>query len=1022
MLISSRHVKLGQKTLARVEHSSLSHAQVSEPVDRVTRSLPKLANRPSALPKPATTWATRLVNWLTTLRKPKYQTNLNAIKKAESWAQELKTPADFQAKTAEFQQRLAKGESLDSLQTEAYAVARQAAKVATDMRPYDCQVAGGLVMADGGIAEMMTGEGKTLTAVLPLYLNALAGKGAHLVTVNDRLAQRDRDDMAPIFETLGLTVGCVTEQMSPEQKRQGYNCDVTYTTDRNLGFDYLRDRTVRQASERVQRPPFFALVDEVDQVLLDEARTPLIISGPGQAPSTDYLTFQEIVEELRPGMDYYVDRENGATWLTETGVDFVHNELHKETLNKGNAEDMVGYHKRRTAIRAEGKAWKALQDHRKAKPNLLTRLTNPIWNQEEEKLQRKLARAESKSEALSTDYNLFTEANMHRTKALFASLRANTLLEEGVDYLVSDHRVKIVDENKGRTSKGRRYNEGLHQALEAKSGVPLRPESQTLASITYPNLFAKYERLSGMSGTALSSAGEFEELYDLPVTQIPTNLQFQLNPESPTTARRHNRLDMPDVMFATKKEKFEAVVAEAIKAYEEGVPVLVGTLSVEANEYVYAKLLGKGVPSGAVQLLNADRTRGDKSEEDDILAQAGRSGLITVATNMVGRGVNVRPDQVNFKKLAIAVEQQLTKGAGSVTIDVQSPEEAQGLAQWLEGNYTYRVGEGQAQPGEALIRVKSEAPNQGPSLNSRDFPTGGLYVIGTERAKSRRIDDQLIGRAGRHGQTGKSRFFLSKEDDLFQHFGGSHTGSALKVLAGPEAHQSTAVVDRLVSQVQARVNSADFHAREDTTAYDKVLNAQREAYYGIRDSYLDLDGELRDKLTEDSKTVVLAELAQILPAKKPSASDVRGALRQINERFGLRLTWEESGKNKKSTWQAQLSKQIEMQVAEAIRSFDQAGAALDEPYRQTLLTLCDQIWSHHLEDMQTLKTGISWVSFAEKDPETEFAHRGFELFESSLETMRVASVEQTLPQLMLSARLLSENDLGSSTPRERIQL
>jgi preprotein translocase subunit SecA len=1017
MLISYGHSKLGQKTPAQVK-KSLSRSPLPRPetVDSLGESVKVSAlnatSSPTATPAKVKVQfespdlGTRLLNWVTSLGKGPFQAELAQINKAEKLAKDLLTPQDFQAQTAHFQARLAQGESLESLRVEAYAVARQAAKVAKGMRPYDCQVAGALAMADGKIAEMMTGEGKTLTAVLPLYLHALAGKGAHLVTVNDRLAQRDRDDMAPIFETLGLSVGCALETMSPEEKRKGYNCDVTYTTDRALGFDFLRDRTVRSPEERLQREPFFALVDEVDQVLLDEARTPLIISGRGEAPTTDYQVFQEIVEDLRPGIEYYVDRENGAAWLTETGTDFVQNELHKETIPKNDAQALAGYHRKRGAIRAEGNAWQALQEHRKAKPGFLTRIRDKSWNQQKELLEKGLQKAEARSEAMGDSYNLFNEDHMHRTRALYASLRANALFEQGVDYLVQDHRVKIVDENKGRTSKGRRYNEGLHQALEAKSGVPIRPESKPVASITYPNLFAKYEKLSGMSGTAKSSEGEFEELYNLSVVEVPTNLQFQLDPKDPASARRHNRIDQTDVVFAGKKEKFEAVVQEAIKAYEDGVPVLVGTLSVESNEYVYARLIEEGVAKGAVQLLNAEHVRGDKTLENQILANAGRSGLITVATNMAGRGVNVKPDLVNYKSMAIKIEEVVGQKNGSVTVDVANQKEAERLAEWLEGNYPYRIGEGAPEIGETLIRVNSEKPAVGTQLKSQDFPTGGLYVIGSERAKSRRIDDQLIGRAARQGAPGKSQFFLSLEDDLFQYFGGAHLDAAMKLLGSKEGRLESEMVEGLVGKVQARVGAADFAAREDTTAYDKVMNKQRDTYYAIRDSVLDSKADLRSKLVEDAQNVVTQHLASTLTGRKHQPADIRKALAELNDMLHLSLTWNGSETVKGTNWHQTIEGQVQQQLNRAFVVFDQAGAAFDEPYRQTLLNNFDEAWSFHLESMQSLKTGVQWMTFAEKDPETEFSLQGFEVFEHTLDAIQKNSVQQTIPQLMLGVKML----------------
>ena len=591
-----------------------------------------------------------------------------------------------------------------------------------------------------------------------------------------------------------------------------------------------------------------------------------------------------------------------------------------------------------------------------------------------------------------------------------ASLRAHALFEEGVDYLVQDQRVQIVDENKGRTSKGRRYNEGLHQALEAKSGVPIKPESRPIASITYPNFFAKYERLAGMSGTAKVSEGEFQELYDLDVVQVPTNLQFKLSPDDPQHARKHNRIDETDVMVGSKKEKFEAVVSEAVRAYQEGVPVLIGTLSVEANEYVYSQLLKKGVSPAAVQVLNAEHVRGDKTLENGIIAQAGRSGLITVATNMAGRGVNIKPELLNYKKLALRIEELASVENRPVVVDVESEKEAKRLGEWLEGAYPYRIGEGSPTAGETLIRIKPEdpAPDSAAHLKSKDFPTGGLYVLGTERAKSRRIDDQLIGRAARQGQPGRSRFYLSLEDDLFQDYGGDRLKPLLEVLGDKEGRLESELVESLVRKVQAKVGLEHFHAREDTSAYDKVLNKQRDTFYGIRDSLISPDADLRNKLIEDTVGVVARRLQSTLTGRRHSAEDVQEALRAVGQELHLPLAYQGEGKLRDSELEGIVKSQIENHLKSVLESYDQANAAFDEPYRHTLLNIYDEAWSTHLEDMQMLKRGVQWVAYAEKDPEVEFSLQAFESFKALLDGMTEESVAKTLPQLATGLALLKK--------------
>lgn len=953
----------------------------------------------------------QLASLVKSLGQNEYMADLERINKAEKAAASLKTDADFQAKTAEFKARLARGESLESMRVEAYAVARQAAVSATGLRPYDCQVLGALAMDHGRIAEMMTGEGKTLTAIMPLYLNALAGKGAHLVTVNDTLAQRDRDTVAPIFEKLGLSVASVLEDMTPEQKRAGYAADITYTTDRSIGFDYLRDRTAKTPDARVQRPLFFALVDEVDEVLLDEARTPLIISGASQPASPEYLTIKDIVKDLKPGIDYFVDREKNAAWLSEIGTSYVENELAGRALDFKDAGEVADYHRRASALRAEGQAWKALHDHQSEKPGFFAGLRDHTWKDAHTDLQRAYDQAHQKVEELSQPQEqLYAEGQGDRIAILNATLKAHALFEEGVDYLVQDGKVKIVDENKGRTSEGRRYNEGLHQALEAKSGVPIRPESHAIASITYPNLFAKYERLAGMTGTAKSSEGEFQSLYKLEVVEVPTNLQFQTNPANPDKAPRHNRLDQVDAIYASKSEKFKAVVEEAVKSYEAGQPVLIGTLSVEANEYVYAQLLKAGVNPAAVQLLNAEHVRGDKTLENSIIAEAGRSGMITVATNMAGRGVDIKPDMVNYKQLAIRIE-ELANAKKPIVVDVANEKEAKRLGEWLEGNFPYRIGEGQPQPGETLIRVASDtpAPQSAETLNGKDFPTGGLYVIGTERAKSRRIDDQLIGRSGRQGQVGKSRFMLSLEDDLFRTFGGSKLRPTLALFSGEKGHIESDLVEGLVEKAQARVGEAHFESRENTTKYDEVLNIQRETFYEMRDEILETTEmrPLREKLLADTQDEVLARLTEALPNDgKHSAAEVSQALAAISENLHIPLEWKEARAPKKGELKEAMLAQVSANLGRALSSFDASGVKVDELYKQSLLSICDQLWGEHIEAMNAMKESVQWVSAAEQDPENVYKMKAFEAFSSLLDTIRQSSVDFNVPQIMLGAPVL----------------
>ena len=936
-------------------------------------------------------------------------TSLQEIKKLEESTAQFKTPQDFLRQTEGLKARLQAGESLDDIRVEAYALASRACQVALGMKPYDSQMLGALSMGGGEIAEMMTGEGKTLTAVMPLYLHALAGKGAHLVTVNDTLAQRDAREMSPAFKLLGLTVGTVLDGMSPEEKRSGYAADVTYTTDRTVGFDYLRDKTVKSLDDRVQRPPFFALIDEVDEVLLDEARTPLIISGKGAPPSENYLTFVDIVEDLKPGIDYFVDREQGSAWLSDLGLEYVENELYGRTISRKEPELLADYHRKAGALRAEGKAYRSLVQHQASQPGLFDGLFADEWKREDEELKAAYQKASQKADSFPDSYMLHSEEHNHLVPFLQASLKAHALFKEGVDYIVQDDRVKIVDENKGRTARGRRFNQGLHQALEAKSGVPLRPESQPIASITYPNLFKHYPHLAGMSGTAKSSEAEFHKLYKLDVTQIPTNLQFQTEPSSPESAPRHNRTELPDSIYSTKREKFAAVAEEAIQAFEEGVPVLLGTLSVEANEYLHALLVEKGINPAAIQVLNAEHVRGDKTLENEIIAQAGRSGMITVATNMAGRGVNIKPDFVNYKKLALSIEQEAAVNGQPVVVDVRSTKEAEALSQWLEGRFPYSVGEGSPKPGETLIRVDSQeaGPTDGVvQLKSEDFPTGGLYVIGTERAKSRRIDDQLIGRSARNGAPGKSKFFLSLEDDLIHELAKHKLSDSLEFVSGSDGE----FVDGLVVRAQGQLAEMDLYSREQSGLYDEVLNDQREAFYEMRESILAPEAALLEKLTLDANDYVSSRIRSAFPEQgEVEAPEIQNLFAQLSQTLKTPIVWKaKNGAAVKDVVETAVD-QAERALTRSMKEFEKSGVDLGSVYRPALLDACDQVWSEHLDNMHTIQQGVHLVTTVGEKPEDAFTRRGFEQFERAIEAIRDRSVEENVPQIIVGASILKRD-------------
>jgi preprotein translocase subunit SecA len=656
-----------------------------------------------------------------------FRKELNSINELESKAQELKTPEQFAAKTAEFKDRLAAGETLEQMRPEVYAVAREAAKQETQMRAFDCQVIGALAMDDGHIAEMRTGEGKTLTAVLPLYLNALAGKGAHLVTVNETLAKRDSEWMGPIFQKLGMTVGCVTDTQSADEKRAGYNCDVTYVSDRALGFDFLRDRGAMDPSERVQRGHFFALIDEVDEVLIDEARTPMILSGRSGEPSEDYNLFGDIVKTLIPGDDFKLDEEKRTVWLTDGGLRYVENEVviaeakAKLATAAPNSEDAQMARKTvengtllRQAIRRENAAQKIFDDLDYEKPNAIARTLgfNGDYDQESAgKAEATLKVATTMREQLAgrvEGFNLYSEENDHRLPYLTTGLKAHTLFRRGKDYTVENGEVKIVDSNKGRVSEGKRYSEGIHQALEAKEGLTLKAETRTISKITMPELIAQYGRKSGMTGTGKTSEYEFLETYGLDVVQIPTN--------KPVI-----RTDHTDVVFASKEAKYQKVVEEAMTSARDGRPVLVGTVSVNANRDVAARLLNAGWPADRIQILNAETVRGGEDSHDP---NAGRSGTITLTTG--DRAKNVKHDPVNYKKMAFLAQSAVSLGK-PVLIDAENQEDAEQVKAWLSGSVPVVLtqdSEPKAQEG-VQIRVKSKGseakvPSAFAHINAQD--------------------------------------------------------------------------------------------------------------------------------------------------------------------------------------------------------------------------------------------------------------------------------------------------------------
>lgn len=1102
-----------------------------------------------------------------------FRADLDKINRLESSVSELKTPAQFAAKTQEFRDRLAAGESLDKLRPEAYTVAREAARQSTGMRAYDCQVLGALAMDDGHISEMKTGEGKTLTAVLPLYLNALAGKGAHLITVNETLAKRDSEWMGPIFERLGMTVGCVTEQQTPEEKRAGYNSDVTYVSDRALGFDFLRDRSVYNPAEKVQRPPFFALVDEVDEVLLDEARTPMIISAKTDEPSSDYTIFHEVVRQLIPGDDFKVDEERNSAWLTDGGLRFVENELvlmeakQRASSSPAGSEQAADANSTveraetlKKAIREENSLQKKFDDIDYEKPNVLARTLgfNGNYNRQEAKdVENLLQQATTERERLAGDtpsVDLYSEENMSRLSYLDASLKAQTLFRKGKDYTVENGEVKIVDSNKGRVSEGKRYSRGLHQAIEAKEGLEVRAETQAISKITMPELMAQYERKAGMTGTGKTSETEFLESYGLDVIEIPSN--------KPVI-----RVDQPDIVFSSKEAKLSKVVERAISEASEGRPVLLGTISVNSNREVAARLLQSGWPSDRLQILNADTVRGGadnidadagrsgaitlttgdraqlvkadpfnykkmaiqsgslleqgkpvlldvenskdadevkawlegsvpisvvespdpsqlgvqirvghqsgqpvegfsqlnsadfrvekplvwkiteenqhevlpqalaafaegtpvvlesatskqlgesasflldhglglnaipmvcegKEKENVMVEMAGRSGMITVATNMAGRGADIKPDQVAITRLAEAAYEKASSNLPT-TITVEKEGQALKLQRLLKDHIsvsTTDTPETSAKPGEVLIRYgKKVSELEGEShLKGSDFKTGGLLVVGTERAPSRRIDNQLIGRAGRQGAEGESQFYLSLQDDIPRIFGGEDLEPLLNLFGDGESGMTSTTVNSLMSKAQNRVENQHYDQRHNASKYYDVHKTQRETWYGMRERLL--SGE------EDSKEFVAdfatQGLAQILRSRLDNKSkfapiDLENGLKKLNDEFGLHLQLQPGEGVKSKDLEALLLPQVEALLEHPNLDNDKL--------RTATLHQIDTSWRDHLESMEALQDGIGLEAYGGREPEKVFPERAFEVFEGTVGDLKERLATTILP-------------------------
>ncbi|WP_027849509.1 preprotein translocase subunit SecA [Marinospirillum minutulum] len=774
--------------------------------------------------------------------------------------------ADFALRTQALKERAAKGESLDKLLPESFALVREASSRSLNMRHFDVQMIGGMVLHEGQIAEMRTGEGKTLVATLAVYLNALSNKGVHVVTVNDYLAKRDAEWMGKLYRFMGLTVGVIYSGQSQEEKRHAYQADITYGTNNEFGFDYLRDNMAFSLADRVQRDLNYAVIDEVDSILIDEARTPLIISGAAEDSSAMYRLINQLVPGLTPWDeetdtgDFIIDEKQRSLELTEQGHQLVEELLSKEGV-------------------------------------------------------------------LKAGDSLYASANLSLLHHVQSALRAHHMFNKDVDYIVSEGQVVIVDEHTGRTMPGRRWGEGLHQAIEAKEGLNIQAESQTLAATTFQNYFRLYTKLSGMTGTADTEAYEFNHIYGLNVVVIPTNRPVQ-------------RKDLNDLVFMSAEEKFEAIIKDVQYTIEKGQPVLVGTASIETSEYVSGLLKKAGI---AHKVLNAKQ----HESEAEIIAQAGRPGAVTLATNMAGRGTDIKLGgnwEVEAEKLDNPTEAQLEKLK----------------AAWQERH-------------DAVVAA------------------GGLHVIGTERHESRRIDNQLRGRSGRQGDPGSTRFFLSLEDSLMRIFASDRVKSMMTMLGMKRGEAiEHKMVTNAVEKAQRKVEGRNFDIRKQLLEYDDVNNDQRSVIYAQRCEILEAE-EIAEEIEEMREDVLDAAISQFIPPQSmPEQWRVAELESYLATEFNLDAEVQQWLDEDKSLHEESLREKLQQALQEAYKEKEAlaGGDLLRKFEQQIMLQVLDTRWKEHLQSMDQLRQGIHLRGYAQKNPKQEYKREAFGLFEHFLSNVR----------------------------------
>ena len=801
------------------------------------------------------------------------------------------TDQELRAKTQEFKDRYASGETLDALLPEAFAVCREAADRVLGMRPYRVQVVGGIVLHQGRIAEMKTGEGKTLVAILPAYLNALAGRGVHIVTVNDYLAKRDSEWMGKVYRFLGLSVGLIVHDLTAEQRRAAYAADITYGTNNELGFDYLRDNMAIYKQEMVQRGHAFAIVDEVDSILIDEARTPLIISGKGEESS-----------KLYEMADYFVSRLKKQVFSTTDS---------KELQDQYDCDYIVDEKDRSVSLTQKGI---------------------------------------EKAEQFFNVENLADPENATLSHHINQAMKARGLMKRDIDYVVKDGEVIIVDEFTGRLMYGRRYNEGLHQAIEAKEGVKVASENKTLATITFQNFFRLYDKLSGMTGTALTEEEEFSGIYDLDVVEIPTN--------KPVI-----RIDDPDVVYKTEAGKYRAVIAQIKECHAKGQPVLVGTISIEKSELLSQMLKREGIPHN---VLNAKH----HEKEAEIVAQAGHLGAVTIATNMAGRGTDIMLGG-NAEYMA---KNELRKQGLSDELIAESNSFAE--------TENPEILAARAAYTEAYKRFKVETDKQAELVRQ----AGGLFIIGTERHESRRIDNQLRGRSGRQGDPGETRFYLSMQDDIMRLFGSERIMNMMETLGIDEDTPIDAkILSGAIENAQKTVEGRNFQSRKNVLEYDDVMNVQRKIIYEQRRQVL--DGEDLQKNIQSMMRFYVDTYVASAFGEQPKLADKQHFFEMMTHFepiFFPTGTWLLSDEELAALTREQAEEKILslMQRAYAKREEQFTSPVMREIERVVTLRVVDEFWMDHIDAMDDLRQGIRLRAYAQTDPVIEYKREGFDMFEA----------------------------------------